>query len=139
MLDAKTAPTTHAILGAAVEVHRILGPGFLESVYQDCLAIELRRRGLAANREVLLTIEYKGETIPSTYKADFVADGVLVELKAKRDFAKADELQVINYLRATGLAVGLLLNFGDERLVTRRFVNGFDDSAASASSALIPA
>lgn len=141
MLDAETAPTTHAILGAAVEVHRHLGPGFMEAVYQDCLAIEFRQRGIANEREADLTLEYKGEVIPSTYRADFVVAGVVLELKAKRDLAIADEAQVINYLRATGLKVGLLLNFGEERLVARRFVNrpkdhgAVADVAASAGSA----
>ena len=109
----------------------------MESVYQDCLAIEFRRRGLAAIREQVLTIDYKGERIPSTYKADFVVDAVLVELKAKSDLHPSDEAQVVNYLRATGLPVGLLLNFGERRLVARRFVHRFKPtiSAGSAFSA----
>lgn len=107
----------------------------MESVYHDCLAIEFRRRTLKAIREQILTIDYKGERIPSTYRADFVVDGVLVELKAKSDLAKADESQVVNYLRATGLRIGLLLNFGEARLIVRRFVNGLEDSAVSARSA----
>jgi GxxExxY protein len=106
----------------------------MESVYQDCLAIEFRRRGLTSVREQILTIDYKGERIPSTYKADFVVGGVLVELKAKSELAQADQAQVVNYLRATGLQLGLLLNFGEGRLITRRFVNGLNESSSAASA-----
>lgn len=108
----------------------------MESVYQDCLAIELRHRGIPAEREATLRIEYRGETIPSFYRADFLIGGAVVELKAKQTVSASDEAQVVNYLRATGLQVGLLFNFGERRLVTRRFVNQLrEGSARSAGSA----
>ncbi|HUR62030.1 MAG TPA: GxxExxY protein [Candidatus Thermoplasmatota archaeon] len=137
MLDETSAPTTHAILGAAIEVHRVLGPGFMEAVYQDCLEIEFRRRGIVSTREAMLQVTYKGEVIPSTYKADFLVEGVVVELKAKHGTPQSDEAQVVNYLRASGVQVGLLLNFGGPRLTTRRFVHGFQRSlsASAATSA----
>ena len=98
--------------------------------------VELRRRGLNAEREAILRIEYKGDLIPSFYRADFVVDGVVLELKAKSDLAPEDEAQVINYLRATDHRVGLLLNFGEGRLVARRLVHRYEPpSAFSAPSA----
>ncbi len=125
MLDEASSPLTHNIIGAAVEVHRHLGPGFMEAVYHDCLAIEFRLRGITAEREATLRIEYKQEVLPSTYRADFLVADLMLEIKAKQNLVDADEAQVINYLRATGLPVGLLLNFGERRLVVRRFVNRF--------------
>lgn len=137
MLDAYNSPASHMIIGAAIEVHRTLGPGFLEAVYQEALAIEFRRRGVQFRREVLLELEYKGERLQATYKADFVAEGLVLELKAKRELSEADDCQVLNYLRASRTPLGLLLNFSEERLVVRRFVNGLDEpvSADSATSA----
>ena len=120
-------PETHAVIGAAMEVHNILGPGFLESVYQDALAIEFALRGIPFAREVEIPILYKGVQLPSTYRADFLCfDLVVVELKAIKALTGGDQAQLINYLKATGTQRGLLINFGSPRLECKRMVLGFD-------------
>jgi GxxExxY protein len=115
-------PQTHAIIGAAMEVHRVLGPGFLEPVYQDALELELADRGIPYVREPPLAIEYKGRRLASVYRADFLCYGrVVVGLKAARATSPRDDAQVVNYLKATRLRVGLLLNFGVPSLGFQRF------------------
>ena len=117
-------PQTYAIIGAAMEVHRVLGPGFLEKVYQEALALELSDRNIPSDREALLPIEYKGRRLQTKYFADFVCFGqVVVECKAINGLTGTDESQAINYLKATGLKVALLLNFGTPSLQYRRLVN----------------
>lgn len=114
---------THAIIGAAMEVHRQLGPGFLEAVYQQALEIEFSSRSIPFEREVELSVHYKGQRLACFYRADFVCyDEVIVELKALKAVTGAEEAQVLNYLKATGLGRGLLVNFGGPRLVFKRFV-----------------
>lgn len=116
-------PETYAIIGAAMEVHRELGSGFLEAVYQDALAVELTVRGIPFKREVATPVRYKGQTLPSPYRADFICcGGIIVELKATDALAGIHEAQVINYLKATGLTRALLLNFGAKSLEYKRFV-----------------
>ena len=106
-------PRTHALIGAAMEVHRELGCGFLEAVYRDAMAIELRTRSIPFRNEVDLPVLYKGLKLPTHYRADFVCfDDVVLELKAIRQISGVEDSQLINYLKATGLQVGLLLNFG---------------------------
>lgn len=113
-----------AIKGAALEVHKRLGCGFLEKVYQDALEIEFQLRGIPYEREKHITIEYKGKTIDHDYFADFVCYGkVIVELKAVRELHDVHKAQVMNYLRATDLPVGLLINFGEQSLRDHRLVN----------------
>ena len=114
-----------AIVGAAIEVHRALGPGFLEAVYAEAFAKELGRAGLPFEQEVLLQIHYKGEPLKKTYRADFAVLGVvLVEIKASDGLGDADRAQLLNYLKATGHPVGLLLNFGRHpKLEWLRMVN----------------
>jgi GxxExxY protein len=115
-------PQTHAIIGAAMEVHRVLGPGFLEPVYQDALELELADRNIPFVREPQLVVGYKGRRLRSVYRADFLCYGrVVVELKAARTTSPRDDAQVINYLTATQLRVGLLLNFGAPSLTFQRF------------------
>ena len=102
-----------AIVGAAIGVHRALGPGFLESVYAEAFAKEMTLAEIPFEQEVLLQIHYKGEPLKKTYRADFVAFGVvLVELKASDGLGEADRAQLLNYLKATGHPMGVLLNFG---------------------------
>ena len=114
---------TYAIIGAAMEVHRQLGPGFLETVYQHALAIEFSARTIPFVQEVELTVYYKGEQLACSYRADFVCyDEVIVELKALKAITGVEEAQLLNYLKATGLGRGLLLNFGSPRLESKRFV-----------------
>ncbi|HET6441869.1 MAG TPA: GxxExxY protein [Phycisphaerae bacterium] len=116
-------PQTYAILGAAMEVHRVLGHGFLEMVYHEALARELAARRIPFGREAPLAIAYKGEALPCSYKADFFCfNEVIEELKAAARLTGADESQIINYLKASGLRRGLLLNFGAPRLQYKRFV-----------------
>lgn len=126
-------PQTYAIIGAAMEVHRILGHGFLEAVYQEALACEMLERGIAFEREVALPVCYKGRRLQCAYRADFVCFGeVIVELKALSQLTSVDEAQVINELKATGLHRSLLLNFGAPSLESKRLVFDLRESAKSA-------
>jgi len=114
---------THAIIGAAMEVHRVLGPGFLEPVYQHALAIEFADRGISFSNEVQLPVRYKDKILECSYRADFVCfESVIVELKALQAIGGVEEAQVINYLKATVLERALLLNFGRPSLEFKRFV-----------------
>lgn len=116
-------PQTHAIIGAAMEVHCELGAGFLESVYQEALALELKERGIPFAAEVELPISYKGERPVTFFRADFICYGeVVVELKALKALSGVEESQLLNYLKATGHERGLLLNFGTSRLEVKRMV-----------------
>ncbi len=123
---------TYAVIGAAIEVHRRLGQGFLEAVYQEALSIEILERSIPHQREVALPIVYRDRTLLCSYRADFVCFGdVIVELKAVRQLTDVDKAQVINYLKATGLSRGLLLNFGAPSLEHKRLVNKLSQSAKS--------
>ena len=127
-------PRTHVISGAAIEVHNQLGHGFLEAVYQEALALELASREVPFRREIPLPIRYKGERLQCGYRADFVCyESIIVELKAVSSLSGVEQAQLINYLKATGLSLGLLLNFGSPRLEVKRL--RFDpDLCASVSS-----
>ncbi len=106
-----------------MEVHRNLGCGFLEAVYQEALGLEFSARAIPFNREVELPVFYKGARLNTHYKADFICfDSVIVELKALEKLGPVEEAQILNYLKATGLEVGLLLNLGNTSLEYRRFV-----------------
>ena len=114
-------PETYAVIGAAMEVHRQLGNGFLEVVYQEALAVEFAVRAIAFLKEVDLPVLYKSHPLTCSYRVDFVCFGrVIVELKAIRELSPREHSQVINYLKATRLSRGLLLNFGASRLEHKR-------------------
>ena len=120
-------PQTRAIIGAAMEVHRQLGPGFLEAVYQEAMAIELADRGIPFQREQELPIDFKGRRLSCTYRADFVCyESIIVELKALQLLTGWEEAQVLHYLKATRLERGMLLNFGRPSLEFKRFVCSFN-------------
>ena len=116
---------TFAIIGAAMEVHRELGRGFLELVYQTALAIEFQAQAIPFKAEVALPIRYKGKLLTCAYRADFVCfETIIVETKAISQLTNADEAQLINQLKATGIHRGLLLNFGATSLEYKRLVFG---------------
>ena len=118
----KLNDVTYAINGAVFEVNNILGPGFLEKVYENALLVELKKRGLNAKSQVPITVNYKGEVV-GDYIADLlVEDKVIVELKTVENLEKAHEAQLLNYLKATGLHVGLLVNFKRKKADIKRMV-----------------
>ena len=111
---------TYTIIGAAMEVHKILGPGFLESVYEEALCHELTLRGIPHLRQVPVQVRYKS-VVAGQFRADLLVDDkVVVELKATKGLTEVDEAQLINYLKGTGYRVGLLLNFGTTSLQHQR-------------------
>lgn len=112
------------VLGAAFAVHRELGCGFLERVYQDALEYEFRERGIPYEREKKIQIMYKGKPLGELYRADFVCyDKIIVELKALSELEGAHRAQVINYLKATKMKLGLLINFGETSAKVERILN----------------
>ncbi len=113
---------TAKIIKAAQAVHNEIGPGFEEVVYQRALALELTRTGADFSREVWINVHYQGKKVGSK-RVDFVIDGVMVEIKAKSEFAESDFIQTLSYLKASGFKVGLLLNFGAKSLEVKRFAN----------------
>lgn len=117
---------THAIIGAALEVQAELGAGFLESVYQEAMERELTMAGIPFKAQVELPVSYKGERLSTFFRADLVCYGeVVVELKALRNLSGTEEAQLLNYLKATGLKRGLLLNFGTIKLEVKRMVRSY--------------
>ena len=101
------------IIGAAIEVHRVLGPGFLEAVYQEAMEIELAARGIPFEPQKLLPIMYKGKKLAKDYQADLLCySEILVELKAQEKLVSRDEAQLLNYIKAGNNRLGLLINFG---------------------------
>ena len=116
-------PLTCAIIVAAMAVHRALGGGFLEAVYAEAMTIELEALGIPFQREVSVPVFYRGRKLQTSYRADLVCYGkIIVELKAIKMLTVIEEAQVINYLKATGLPVALLLNFAPRSLKYKRFV-----------------
>jgi GxxExxY protein len=122
-IDKSKDPQTFAIIGAAMEVHTEQGPGFAERVYQESLEIELGFRGIPFAREVEIPVYYKNRRLDAIYKADFICfESVIIEAKALAALSDAHMEQTLNYLKATKLQRGLLLNFGAPRLQYRRVV-----------------
>jgi len=114
---------TYSIIGAAMRVHAELGHGFLETVYQEALEREFQIQGVPYEREKDLSVQYRGLPLKAYYKADFVCfASVVVELKALKKISGVEEAQVINYLKASGLCKGLLINFGAQSLEHKRLV-----------------
>jgi len=114
---------TYEIIGAAFEVHKSLGPGFLEAVYQEALSIELAERRTPFSREVEVPVFCKGKELKTCYRSDFICHpSIVVELKAISKLGDIETAQVLNYLRATRFQKGLLFNFGAESLEKRRLV-----------------
>ena len=119
----KKDPRTHQIIGAAMEVHRSLGNGFLEAVYHEAIGIEFASKQLPFQSEVALPIYYKNEILHTSYRADFICyEGIVVEIKAISQLTSKEESQIINYLKATKLEIGLLINFGTPSLEYKRFI-----------------
>jgi len=119
---------TQSIIGEAIEVHKRLGPGLLESAYRQCLAYELRKRGLDVVEEQPIPVVYDDVKLECGFRADLIIDGrVVVELKAKSQIHPVDKAQTLSHLRLMGLRFGLLINFHEAKLVegVHRIVNGF--------------
>jgi GxxExxY protein len=116
-------PRTYAVIGAAMEVHSILGCGFLEPVYQEAMCLELADRSIPFVPQVELPVSYKGKLLAAKYKPDFICfDEIVVELKALSELGGTEEAQVLNYLKASGHRTGLLINFGTKSLQFKRYI-----------------
>ena len=117
-------PRTYAIIGAAMEVHRQLGFGFLEAVYQEALAIELANQNIPYQQQVDLPVHYKESLLSAHYRVDFLCfDDVIVEIKALGMLTSVETSQIINYLKASHHEIGLLINFGEPSLKYERFIS----------------
>jgi GxxExxY protein len=124
MVDLIYKEESFKIIGACMEVHRELGPGFLETVYQEALEIEFNNQGIPYEREKELKIYFKGTELRKRYNADFVCyDKIILETKAVKALTDDHRAQIINYLKATKFKLGLLVNFGETSLKYERFVN----------------
>jgi GxxExxY protein len=113
---------TYAINGAIFEVNKVLGPGFLEKVYENALLYELKKRGLKATGQAPITVNYKGQCVGEYFADLLVEDSVIVELKTAEKIEKIHEAQLLNYLKATGIHVGLLVNFRHFKAEIKRLV-----------------
>lgn len=115
---------TYQIIGACMEVHNELGHGFLEVVYKDAIELELMERGISFEREKEFVIDYKGTILKRKFFADFIiADQIILEVKAAEGGLSDDNIaQTINYLRASGFKIGLLINFGRRKLEYKRLI-----------------
>ena len=118
--DCKQYDLCGQVIGAAMKVHSVLGPGFLESVYQNALMWELQKLGLKVDAQKPITVRYDGQVVGVFTTDLLVNNSLILELKANQLLAKAHEVQLVNYLIATGIDEGLLLDFGAERLEYKR-------------------
>jgi GxxExxY protein len=117
-------PMTEKIIGCAIEVHRALGPGLLESAYEKCLAFELGQHGIPFRRQVPVPVEYKGARIECGYRIDLLIDDlVILELKSVDQLAPVHDAQLLTYMKLARIRTGLLINFNQQRLIDglRRF------------------
>jgi GxxExxY protein len=115
--ESERDPRTAAIIGAAIEVHRSIGPGLLESAYEECLCHELHLRGLSFQRQVALPVSYKGLKLDCGYKIDLIVESeIVVELKSIEKIIPVHEPQLLTYLKISGKRVGLLINFNSALL-----------------------
>jgi GxxExxY protein len=123
MPDLLLKKEVYEIVGAAMEVHRELGHGFLEAIYQEALGIVLKEKGIPYEAEKEVQIHFKGKPLTKKYRLDFLIDNeIIVETKAQTSLTNTDEAQLLNYLKATGHKVGLLINFGKASLQYKRMV-----------------
>ena len=132
---------TEKVLGAAFEVHRIMGPGLLESTYRTCLFHELSRRGMAVEQEVVIPVAYKDLPVDTAYRADLIVEGrVLLELKSVERVLPIHEAQVITYLKHGNFPVGLLLNFNVRHLKggIHRFLRPYPAVPPAPTLAMVP-
>ena len=116
----KHAELSKKIIAAAYKVHKELGQGFLEKVYKNALALELEENSIECSIETPLQVEYRGKVVGEFYADIIVENKIILEIKAVSDLAKAHETQLVNYLKATGIKLGLLINFGKSVEVKRR-------------------
>jgi GxxExxY protein len=134
--DLRRENVTEKIIAAAIEVHRHLGPGLLESAYEECLCYELARAGLRFERQVPLPVHYKGLRLDCAYRLDLVVeDSVILEIKAIDELLPIHKAQLLTYLKASGKHVGLLINFNVAVLKNgiKRLVNDFPDEDSQRS------
>jgi GxxExxY protein len=119
----RLADVSEKVIGCCYEVGNVMGGGFLESVYENALSVEMANRNIAHQRQVPVEVIYKGEAV-GKYQPDFVVEERLIlEIKALRALTSQHQAQLLNYLKATGLQVGLLVNFGSSRVQVKRLVN----------------
>ena len=130
-MQSKLNDITDEIIGAAVQVHRVLGPGLLESAYEACATFELVDRGLSVERQKALPLVYRGRRLDCGYRIDLLVEGlVVVEIKAVERLERVHRAQVLSYLRLSGCKVGLLINFNVKLIAKEglaRIVNGFPE------------
>ena len=128
-------PQTYSIIGAAMEIHKKLGHGFLEAVYQEAAMLEFPHQNIPFQREVALPITYRDTILPTSYRADFICfSDIIVEFKALSRLSTVEESQVLNYLKATGFRRGLLINFGTSSLEYKRLVWGYTNQKSAKSA-----
>ena len=121
-----TDQRTYQIIGAAIEVHKELGSGFLEAVYQEAMEKEFTYQEIPYKSQPLVRIEYKGKPLKKKYEPDFICyDEVIVEIKTMDKLSGVEHAQIINYLKASKIGIGLLINFGSKSLEHKRFVYSF--------------
>ena len=121
--DIQYKDEAYKIIGAAMNVHRELGCGFLEAIYSEALEIEFKEQNIPYRREVSLNVQYKGQLLNKSYVADYICyDKIIVELKAVNNLESLHDAQVLNYLKATGFKLGLLIYFGEQSLKYKRIV-----------------